>query len=70
MQKLNVVEALVETDYQGSRVFKDINLLIMAGDLLDKDGRGFLLLPNEAEPIVHEPFLRVVETPERYMISF
>ena len=66
MKRLKEVDDLANLEYQGSRLLKDVHLLIIAGDILDKDGRGLFLLPKEQEPIVDGPFLRVIETQDRY----
>ena len=65
-QKLAEIEDLANMEYHGSRIIQDVHLLIIAGDILDKDGRGLFLLPKEENPIVDGPFLRVIETHDRY----
>ena len=59
------IDAKIETDYEGSRILRDVHILMMAGDALDKDGRGLFLLPEQKDPVCNEPFLRVTETVDR-----
>ena len=62
--KLKEIEAQIQTDYNGARTLKDLYLLLMAGQIIDK-GNEFLMMPEETRIPTSQPFLRVRELPDR-----
>ena len=65
--KLLDLESRVETDHNGSELMKQICLVRMLADLLDKDGRGIFLLPGEVS-VTTSPYLSVIDNQDRYNI--
>ena len=63
--KVREAETKCHTDYSGSTTFKEITIVRGLADLLDKDGRGILLLSNEESVQATGPFLKVIEKPDR-----
>ena len=61
--KLIKIEEEVQTEYNGVRTYKDIHILIMAGEAIDKDNE-FLVLPDKNIQ-TSQPFLQVRELPDR-----
>ena len=59
--KLLEVESSVETNYEGSRIFKDIFVMRETGTYLDKDGKSLVRFREELPPSSGSPFVLAVE---------
>ena len=62
-ERLMKIDQEVHTEYNGARTFKDIHVIIMAGEAIDKD-QEFLMLPDR-DVTTSSPFLQVRELPDR-----
>lgn len=63
-EKLRDLDERVQTVHQGSELMKQVGVVRLLAESLDKDGRGIFLLPGE-ESVTSSPFLKVIEMPNR-----
>jgi len=61
-EKIAEIDELVETEYDGCRVFKDIQILRIAGSHFDFDGTSLVRLERELPSPSASPFILAVES--------
>ena len=68
VSKLSDLDARVQTDHNGNQLMKEVGVVRLLADVLDKDGRGIFLLPGETS-VTTSPYLALIELPDRYEIG-
>ena len=63
-EKLKELDNRVQTFHQGSQLMKQVGVVRLLAECLDKDGRGIFLLPGE-DSVTSSPFLKLVEMQNR-----
>ena len=63
-EKLKELDDRVQSFHQGSQLMKQVGVVRLLAECLDKDGRGIFLLPGE-DSVTSSPFLKLVEMQNR-----
>ena len=61
-EKLEEINRVVETDYSGSRIYRDIHILRIAGSHFDSDGSSLIRFERELPSNSPAPFILAVES--------
>ena len=59
-EEMRRIEEKCQVEFDGSRLFKDIMILRMAGDHFDKSGKVLVRLEEDGPPATDSPFLMAV----------
>ena len=63
LTKIEEIDQRVHTDYDGDKTLKYIEILRIAGSMLDKDGKSLIKFESELPPKSPSPFIFAVEIP-------